>query len=1850
MADGGVGQMNPSSWFDGGVPEVLWEDGERVFCRGWRVSVDGTRHPVLAVLPAAEHPTPGNLDRFTHEHGLKEHLDDAWAVRPLELLRERERTILVLNYCEGRPLERLIGPPMELARFLRLAVALSAALGQLHDRGLVHKDIKPANVLVNSDTGQLWLTGFGIASRVPRELQAPGPPELIEGTLAYMAPEQTGRMNRSIDLRSDLYSLGVTLYQMLTGSLPFTASNPMEWVHCHVARNPVPPNERVKGAPTPVSAIIMRLLAKTAEERYQTAAGLESDLRRCLADWETRSRIDEFPLGERDAPDRLLIPERLYGRAREIETLRASFDRVATSGTPELVLVSGYSGIGKSSVVNELHKALVPSGLFASGKFDQYKRDIPYGTLAQAFQSLVRPLLGKSEAELGSWRDAFRLALGPNGSLIADLVPELKLIIGEQPPVPDLPSQDSQRRFQLVFRRFIAVFARPEHPLALFLDDLQWLDAATLDFLEALLSLSDVRHLLLIGAYRNNEVNSAHPLMRKLEAIRKSGATLQEIVLTPLAREDLERLIADSLHCQPERANPLAQLVHEKTAGNPFFAIQFISALAEERLLTFDQRAVRWSWDLDRIHAKGYTDNVVDLMVGKLNRLSAQSQKALQLFACVGHSAEYGLLTTAYGGLGEDLHNDLWDAVRAGLILRSQGTYRFLHDRVREAAYSLIPEAARGPTHLRIGRLLASRTEPWQIEERIFEIVSQLNRGSHLITSPEECERVAVLNLTAGKRAKASAAFAFAIECLVAGRAMLTEEDWKHNYGLMFGIELQLAECELLTANMATAEQRLAMLAERARTTVDSAAVTCMRINLYTNLNRSDRAIQMGLEYFLRADGEWSLHATAEDVRREFDRLWELLGSQTIDALLELPLMSGPDRRATVDVLTAMATPAYLTDANLFRILIIRIVVLSLEHGNSDGSCLAYVRLGGVLGTYFGHYQQGFRFGRLGVELVDKLGLDHLRARVYFVFGAHVGHWTRHLPTCQVFLRRAFDAAQEVGDHAYAVYSLDRLITNRLGSGDQLGELEREAENCREFARKLGFGSLSDQITAQLRLIRMLGGLTSYFGSFNDAEFDEGRFERRLERNTQPANLACFYWIRKLQAGVYAGDYVSAIEAVAKVEQLLWTVPTQFELAEYHFYAALARAGCRDVSSAEDWPRHVEALSAHHRQIVVWAENCPENFANRAALVGGEIARIEGRVLDAERLYEQAIRSAHANGFVNDAALANELAARFYAARGFEKIAQTYLREARYCYLRWGADGKVLQLDRLYPRLREEKPLSDPTSTIQAPVEHLDLATVIKVSQAVSGEIVLEKLIDTLMRTALEYAGAARGLLILARGDEYLMDAQATTSSDTVTVGLRQASVTAEDLPESVLHYVARTKESVLLHDASGENPFSADEYIRRRHARSILCLPLLKQSRLIGVLYLENNLICGVFTPARLAILKLLASEAAISLEYTRLYRALQEREAKIRRLVDSNIVGIFIWGAHGRIIEANEAFLRIVGYRSEDIVSGRMSWMELTPAEWRDADNRRLTELQATGTAQPYEKEYFHRNGSRVPVLVGAASFEKGRDEGVGFVVDLTDRKRAERAVRESERRYREVQMELAHANRVATMGQMSASIAHEINQPIAATVTNAQAALRWLGAQPPAIEEVREALGRIVRNGARAGEVIGRVRALVKKAPPLRDDLDINEAICEVIALSHGEVVKNGVSLQTQLAAALPLVQGDRVQLQQVVLNLMINAVEAMSGVAEGSRELLISTAKAKSDEVLVAVRDSGSGLGPESLEHIFEAFYTTKPGGLGIGLSICRSIIDAHGGRLWASASVPQGAIFQFTLPVHLASAP
>jgi PAS domain S-box-containing protein len=1850
---------------------TLWEGGDFILSRS---TPGDTGRSVLVLAPVLERPAPGIIARLEHEYSLRDELDSDWAVRPLALTRREGRPILILEDPGGEPLNRLLGQPMELSRFLRLAIGLVHALGKLHQRGLIHKDIKPANILVNAEGSGVWLTGFGIASRLPRERQFPEPPEVIAGTLAYMAPEQTGRMNRSIDSRSDLYSLGVTFYEMLTGSLPFKADDPMEWVHCHIARQPVPPDEHSPEIPAPLSGFVMKLLAKTAEERYQTAAGVEAALRKCLAAWESFGRIDAFPPGRQDASDRLMIPERLYGREREIEMLLASFNRVVASGRPELMLVSGYSGIGKSSVVNELHRVLVrPRGMFASGKFDQYKRDIPYATLVQAFQSLVRSFLSQSEAELSRWRDALHEALGLNGQLIVNLIPQMELVIGKQSPVPELPLQDEQRRFQTVFRRFLGVFARAEHPLVLFLDDLQWLDLATLELVKHLVTESDLGHFLLVGAYRDNEVGASHALARTLGEIRRAGVPVREIVLGPLSIGDFERLVVDTFHGEARTSRSLAQLVHEKSGGNPFFAIQFLTALAEEGLLAFDRSAAAWRWDLGRINAHGFTDNVADLMVKKFDRLPETTQETLQQLACLGSGTDASIVNLVLDG-SEKIRSALWEAVRAGLIFELGGAYAFSHDRFQEAAYKLIPEDLRAVLHLRIGRLLVARMPRAELEAKIFDIVNQLNAGRALLADQNEKDHVAELNLCAGRKAKTSTAYAAALNYLSVGTDLVGSHAWERRYELTFGLWYERAEAELLNGDFSGAEKLISVLLEKAVSKVDKAAVHQLTILLHLVRDEHPLAVDRGLECLRLFGIEIPAHPNREQLEAEYNKIWELLGDRPIESLVELPLMTDPEMQAAMGVFSVIPASAFHTDANLVYLVICHMVNATLRYGTTGASAHGYAELALILGPLFHRYHDGTRFGKLACNLAERNGFEAFKAKVFFC-AQKAMLWTEPIHSAIAVIRHAIDVGVVTHDLAYASFSSFHLVTGLLLQGIPLDELWNELQSCLDFVGRVKIGNLITILKSYQRFVLNLRGQTTAFSGLGEAELSEETVETRMAATafehfagqfpaTQEAR--CHYWILQLQALFILNENIAASQAAKQAKALLWpaghreqtgTHHAYIQIVDYYYYAALTASALYGSGGDATRSEAIETIKHSSMWLREWAEISPATFLDKHRLVLAELARIEGRDLDAMHLYEEAIRSARQNGFIHNEAIAHEAAARFYAARGFEIFAQAYLKNARYGYLRWGALGKVRQIDQDFPLSHTETALFS-GATIETPVEQLDLGTVMKVSQAVSGEIVLEQLVRTLMVLAVEHAGAARGLLILPCGEEQRIAAKAGTGREEVEVRLQPAPITPSDLPDSLLRYVIRTQESVILDDATVQNLFSDDEYVRRERPRSILCLPLVKQAKLMGVLYLENNLAPGVFTTRRLALLELLASQAAISLDHARLYadliqenndrrkaeEALRASEERWSMLAENTSAGIALTAPNGRFIAANLALQKMLGYTEDELQERTIS--DISYEEDRAGTVARLAEAEE-GERRVYrlEKRYLRKDGRVVWADVSSVFVPASGSVSAFFsvvIVDITKRKRAEEELDQKENSLREAQNELAHVSRVTTMGELAASIAHEVNQPLAGMVTNANASLRWLAGDSPNLVEAREATRRIVRDGIRAGDVISRMRALFKKAYAAKEWLNINETIEEVVMLTQSEVRRNKVALRLELAADLPRVLGDRVQLQQVVVNLILNAIQAMGAVEDRPRDLVISTRQDNADEVRVAVRDSGIGFDPQTGERMFDAFHTTKPGGLGMGLSISRSIVESHDGRLWAVSNDGPGATFQFTL--------
>jgi PAS domain S-box-containing protein len=1836
--------------------EVLGKDGDRAFVRSWHVNADGTQTSVLGAWSTGEPPTAASLDRLSHEYALKDQLDSAWAVRPFDLVRQGDRTVLVFEDPGGEPLERLLGAPFETDRFVRLAISITAALGEVHLRGLVHKDLKPAHILVDESTGSVRLMGFGLATLLPRERQSPAPPETIAGTLAYMAPEQTGRMNRSIDARSDLYSLGVTFYQMLTGTLPFTASEPMEWIHCHIARKPVPPSERVKRVPAQLSRIVMKLLAKTAEERYQTTGGVERDLRRSLSDWEALGYIHDFPLGQQDTPDRLLIPEQLYGREHEVETLLASFDRIVKSGAPELVLVSGYSGIGKSSVVNELHRVLVPPrGLFASGKFDQYKRDIPYATLVQAFQSLIRPLLAKSDTEFSGWRDALLEALGPNGRLMVDLVPELKLIIGEQPPVPELEPQQAQSRFRLVYRRFINVFARPEHPLALFLDDLQWLDPATLDLLGDLLTQSDLQSLMLVGAYRDNEVTASHPLMRTLDAAKAAGGKVVEITIAPLAREHLEQLIGATLRCEPERTAPLAQLVHEKTAGNPFFVIQFLNALADEELLTFHPETAQWFWDLNRAHAMGYTGNIADLMAAKLTRLPADTQTALQLLACLGNTADIATFSLV-SDISEQGDARLLEAVRQDLVQRLDTAYRFTHDRVQEIAYSLIPERERAAVHLLIGRRLLERTRLEELDEKLFDIVNHLNAGVELITDPAERAQLADLNAAAGRRARASVAYATARNFFAAGAALLPEESWDSGYDFKLGLFLDWAESEYLRGDFEAAEALFQVLLANAKSDLDQAAVYELRLKMYQIASKYDDALSMAVRALQLFGVE--LPPNEETLRNETQDeaaavKVNLRGRDIADLA---NAQEAVDRRvkATITLLANAIPVAYLGNTpQYFPLITLKLVNFSLKFGHTKESCVGYTSYAIMLVSLYDDPHSANAFAKMAIKLNDKLGDITRRGTILHHYGDHINFWLHPIATDFPILEKAFLACMEAGDFVFAGHIAFEVVWQAVERGDRLEDVLNFSQRYADFARGSRNDAVYQTICLEQQFVRCLMGQTLAASSFSNETLDEMRcIGTIVEAGFTTGQM--FYHTMKLLTAYLMGDDAAWRDHAEGARRTLPGAMSMPMEATFYFVHALVLA--RTYREAADANRDeiLKTLTAYEQKLRFWAENCRENFSSKHALVAAEIAEIRGDKLSAEDLFEQAIESAKTNGFFHWEGMANEAAARFYAARGLNAVALALLRNAHRCYVHWGASGKVRQLDRLYPQLRDEPPVLGPTGTIRAPLEHLDLATVLKVSQAVSGEILLDKLLDTLMRSAIEHAGAERGLLILSHGIEQRIVAEAITGGDTIVVQVRDQPLTATALCEAFVQTVLRTQEAMILDDAAADPAFAADPYIRQRQARSILCLPLVNQSRLIGVLYLENNLAPRVFTPTRIAVLRLVASQAAISLENALLYadlqqenserkraeEALREREGRIRRLVDSNIIGLFFWNLAGDATDANDAFLQIVGYSREDLLSGKVRWDHMTPPEYRAADARSLEELRQAGTSRPYEKEYIRKDGRRIPVLIGCALVEGSQENGVAFVLDLSERKEAE-----AERAARRV-AEAANQAKNAFLANMS----HELRTPLNGILGYAQILRR----DPNLGERQIDNVNVIQHSGEQLLTLINDILDFAKiEAGKLElsvTDIALAKFLRLIVEIIDVKARQKGLEFICEVAPPTPRgIRADEGRLRQVLLNLLTNAVKFTDRGRVSLRVRFASPSR-----LLFEVHDTGIGVNADHLETIFQPFEQVSDaqrrlGGAGLGLAISRRFVRLMGSDIKVTSQVGAGSTFWFELDVPVIEA-
>lgn len=1495
--------------------QTLYSSSKTLVLRGIETS---TQQPIVLKVLNLEYPTPGDIAKFRHEFAIAQGLEIEGIVKPHKLILQQNICALVLEDFGGDSLDRAIADnPLNLETFLNIALPLTETLGELHQHHIIHKDIKPQNIIVDFDQNIIKLADFSIASRLSQQTQSISNPNLFEGTLAYLSPEQTGRMNRSIDYRTDFYSLGITFYELLTGELPFNSDDPMELVHAHIAKSPNPPLEIRPGREIPqmVSDIVMKLIAKNAEDRYQSAFGLKTDLETCQEMLQQTGTIANFSLGTKDVSTQLQIPQKLYGREKEVAALLQAFERVsqdmetfqprgdgetfqpsggANSSKSELILIAGYSGIGKSSLVNEVHKPIVAArGYFISGKFDQFKRNIPYAALIQAFQELVRQLLTESKKQIAIWQENLLNAMGSNGQIVIDVIPEVELIIGSQPAVPILEATEAQNRFNLVFQQFIEVFTQKEHPLVLFLDDLQWADSASLKLLKLLITDADSHDFLAIGAYRDNEVDATHPFIQTLEKIEKAGTTIRAIALQPLQLSCVNQLIADTLRSSPERTQPLAELLLEKTNGNPFFLTQLLQSLDREGLLFFDLQTGQWEWDLDALKAVGMTENVVELMTGNIQKLSATTQDALKFAACIGNRFDLEVLSTVNEESTSVTANHLWEALQAGLILPLGDdyllpmlveenetfcniSYKFLHDRVQQAAYALIPDTQKREVHLKVGQLLLQNTPKAERDEKIFDIVNQLNRGIELLDTIARRDELAQLNLIAGRKANAATAYEPAVRYLTAGLELLSTESWKSQYNLAFNLYLAAIEAEYLNGNVDRASILSDEALQHAKNLLDRVKLYELKMTFLMSQNEMQTAIETGL-------GVLELLEIS---------LEENLPTQlVIEDLVNLPKMTDPDKKAALQVLGTLISPAFIAQPTLVLPIVLTMIDLCRQYGNSAFAIYPYGLYGLILSGGMGDIESGYKFGLLAMSLVDQFDAKKVKCKIYHLFSTCILPWKANTRKTLELTQEAFQSGIESGDLDHAAYALMYSCLHLFLVGEELKKVIEKHSQYIEKIEKLEkefplyYVKIWKQIA--LNLVQGTEQPTCLVGeSFNE----EKTLSTLLEANNIQS-LFSYHFCKAMLCYLF-GERDKALENARLAVQYAEPVVTTMVYSDHNLYYSLTLLAQYSKLEPAQQEENMAIVRENQQKMAKWADHAPDNYRHKYELVEAETARVLGDPLKAMEYYDRAIESASESGYVNNEALANELAGEFYLALGREKVARTYLQEARYSYTCWGATAKVKDLEQRYPTLLK-RPLNEPattetttltstlTSSSSTHSEVLDLNTVTKAAQAISGEIILEQLLEILMKLAIENAGAQKGFLILSDNGRLTIEASRSIEGDIQVL----QSIPVQDsshLPLTTINYVERTQESVVLTDATSEGNFTTDPYIVQHQPKSILTAPILNQGKLVGIVYLENNLTPGAFTRDRFEVLRILSSQAAISLENALLYRTLEERVKK--------------------------------------------------------------------------------------------------------------------------------------------------------------------------------------------------------------------------------------------------------------------------------------------------------------------------------------------------------------------------------
>ncbi len=1765
--------------------------------------------PVVVKMPIAEYPTLEEITRLRHEYKIRKPLREITEIINSYRTETHQNGIaLILEDFGGVALsDFLTTNKLDFKQFLAIAIQLANGLGKIHHHQIIHKDIKPHNIIINPTNNCVKITDFSIASCLLRENATSSYSNLLEGTLAYMSPEQTGRMNRAIDYRSDFYSLGVTFYEMLTGELPFSAIDPLELVHCHIARTAPSPRSLKPEIPEAISGIVMKLLAKTAENRYQTAEGLNFDLETCLTQLEASGTISDFTAGNADRASQLLIPQKLYGRETEVAALLSAFDRISGAESPhcrggapvpalvggvELILVSGYSGIGKTAIVNEVQKPIVRQrGYFISGKFDQFKRNIPYASLIQAFQSLIRQLLTESDASIQTWKEKLLTALGSNGQVVTDVIPEVELIIGKQPEVAQLGPTESQNRFNRVFKQFISVFTAQSHPLVIFLDDLQWADSASLKLIELLVTDSDSKHLLIIGAYRDNEVSATHPLIATIENIAKTQVATQQlvsnIILEPLHLIHVKELVADTLKGQiTDKIELLAELLFNKTQGNPFFLTQLLRALYQENLLVYDFQSGAWQWDIEHIQAIGITDcNVVELVARNIRKLPDAAQSALKLAACIGNQFNLEVLAVVSEQSQKETALNLWDALQAGLILPLSNDYKiplvfegletgpaglqdvkvdykFLHDRVQQAAYSLIPEEQKQETHLKIGQLLLQNTAPEARKDNIFALVNQLNFGIDLLTAePEKCE-LAELNLIAGQKAKAAAAFEPALRYFNLGIQLLNsvshlaedssevKSSWQSHYDLTLALHTEAMEAEYLNANLQEAETLGDLILQQATTQLDAVKVYEIKIQMYINTVQMPRALDTGLQ-------------ALEMMGFSLANIQDLAGNEVILPELEdlenVPEMTEQELIAVIKLLQSIMVPAFGVKPEIGFPIVVSQVNLCIERGYSAIAALSYVWYGTLL-CVGGEIEKGYHAGQVALKLLDKFDGKPLICPVYNTFNSFIRLWKEHGKESLAPLQEALQNGLEFGSLDYACYGVYNYCLYLFWTGGLLESLLNKQLLYVNLSEKLGNSYVAIEINVLRQLNLNLQGLATDKYRLIGEAIDEVTLLPQLQATNSAWTLFHFYVYKGILLYLLK-DGAGAVANISQALEYIQSIMGLMSVGVHNFYYSLSLLAVYPTTDTQE--KYLQQVEANQEKMQNWAFHAPMNFLHKYELVEAEKARVLGEKDRAMDFYDRAIQHSSEQGYIQEEALANELAAEYYLSLGREKVAKTYMTDAYYGYIRWGANAKVADLEERYPQLivrmletatltsSNHHTLTVTSATVTGSQKSLDFATVMKASLAISCEIVLDSLLEKMMGILLENAGAETGCLISSKSGEFVVEAAGEVDGDMRVfsgVGLAYA------YPRSVVNFVDRTQQDIVLNDARSEAIFNNDPYIVEHQPKSVLCAAIVYQGKLTAILYLENNLTTGAFTGDRLEVLKLLSSQAAIALENARLYANL---ETANQQLAESNLT-----------LEAK------VQQRTQEL-----------------------------------------------------------SEKNVLLSQEIQERQKAEAAAQSAN---------LAKSEFLANMS-------HELRTPLNGILGYAQIFQR----DKHLSEQQQDGIRVIHRCGehllALIEDILDLSKIEARKMELKPTEFDFAEFIHGVTAICRIRASQKGTAFNCEYLSSIPkVIAADEKKLRQILINLIGNAIKFTEvGGVTFKISALERTVGLTNLKIRFQIEDTGIGIAPDDLSKIFSPFEQVgntrrHTEGTGLGLAISHQLVEIMGGELKVESTLGKGSVFWFDL--------